>query len=118
MFRQQTGPLPAVSALRLNTVLTKLTLYDVDAGGIAKLVGVLSELPTLKTLEMEYCRIGSGGAKHLGKYNSHCKCPGLTLETVDIRKVAADIYFCSCLIITIICIQCNRLYLALPLSPA
>ena len=93
MITQQTGPLPAVSALRLNSVLTKLTLQSVDAGGIAKLAGVLSELSTLKTLELYLCRIGSGGAKHLGKYNSHCKCPGLTLETVDIKKVAADTFF-------------------------
>ena len=102
MIRQQTGPLPAVSALRLNTFLTKLTLQSVDAGGIAKLAGVLSELSTLKTLELWGCWIGSGDAKHLGKCNSHCKCPGLTLETVDIRKVAADTIFCSCFVITVI----------------
>ena len=98
-----------MSALRWNTVLTKLALYRVDAGGIAKLAGVLSELSTLKTLKMEYCWIGSGGAKHLGKYNSHCKCLGLAVETVDIRKLAANTIFFSCFVITIICIQCNLL---------
>ena len=86
MIRQQTGPLSAVFALRLNGVLTKLTLQYGDAGGIAKLAGVLFELSTLKTLELKWCRIGSGGAKHLGKYNSHCKCLGLAVETVDISK--------------------------------
>ena len=119
MIRQQTGPLPAVSALRWNTVLTKLTLESVDAGGIAKLAGVLSELSTMKSLQLNSCRIGSGGAKHLGKYNSHCKCPGLTLETVDIRKGAADTFFLQlfCYHYYILCIRCNRLYLALSLSP-
>ena len=66
MIRQQNGPLPAVSALRWNTVLTKLTLQLVHARGIAKLAGVLSELSTLKTLELCLCRIGSGSAKDLG----------------------------------------------------
>ena len=102
MIRQQTGPLPAVSALRWNTVLTKLTLRSVDVGGIAKLTGVLSELSTLKTLDLRWGRIGSGGAKHLGKYNSHCKCLGLAVESVDIRKLAANTIFYSCFVITVI----------------
>ena len=117
MIRQQTGPLPAVSAMRCNTVLTKLTLGSVDAGAIAKLAGVLSELSTLKTLELRVCRIGSGGAKHLGKYNTHCKCLGLAVETVDIRKVlvAAKRIFCSCFVITYYCMY--MMQQTLPSSP-
>ena len=84
-----------MSALRWNTVLTKLTLQSVDAGDIAKLAGVLCELSTgtLKTLKLRGGRICSGGAKHLGKCNSHCKCLGLAVETVDIRKGAANTIF-------------------------
>ena len=62
-----------MSALRWNSVLTKLTLKSVDAGGIAKLASVLHELSTLKTLELKDCRMSSGGAKHIGKCSSHCK---------------------------------------------
>ena len=76
--------LPAVSALRLNSILTKLTVRNVNAEGIAKLATVFSELPTLKNLELRDGRIGPDGAKHLGKYSNHCKC--ITI-TVDIRKV-------------------------------
>ena len=73
-----------MSALRLNSVLTKLTVRNVNAGGIAKLATVLSELPTLKSLDL-WGQIGPDGVKHLGKYSNHCKC---TVVTVDIRKVA------------------------------
>ena len=102
MIRQQTGPLPAVPALRWNTVLSKLTLQYVDAGGIAKLAGVLSELSTLKTLQLYKCRIGSGGAKHLGKYNSHCKCLRLAVKTVDIRKLAANTIFFAAVLLPLL----------------
>ena len=74
-----------MSALRLNSVLTKLTVTNVKAGCIAKLATVLSELPTLKSLVLWHGQIGPDGAKQLGKYNSHCKCIAIT---VDIRKVA------------------------------
>ena len=72
-----------MSALRLNSVLTKLTVRNVNAEGIAKLATVFSELPTLKSLELRG-HIGSDVAKQLGKYSNHCKC---TVVTVDIRKV-------------------------------
>ena len=74
-----------MSALRLNSVLTKLTVRHVNAGGIAKLDTVFCELPTLKTLELKNSFIGSDGAKQLGKYSNHCKGIGIT---ADIRKVA------------------------------
>ena len=81
-----------MSALRLNSVLTKLTLVSVDAGGIAKLAAVLSELSTLKTLELKRCKLGgSSGAKHLGKCNSHCGCVELTIDII--KKVAANTLF-------------------------
>ena len=87
-MKQETGFLPAVSALKLNSVLTKLTLCGVNAvnaTSIAKLATVFCELPTLKTLELKDSEIGSGGAEHLGKYSNHYKCIGIA---VDIRKVA------------------------------
>ena len=59
-----------MSALRLNSVLTKLTLCGVNAvnaEGIAKLATVFHELSTLKTLELKDSKIASGDAKHLGK---------------------------------------------------
>ena len=74
-----------MSALRLNSVLTKLTVKRVKAGGIAKLATVFSELPTLKSLVLRDGWIGPDVAKQLGKYSNHCKC---TVVTVDIRKVA------------------------------
>ena len=74
-----------MSALRLNSVLTKLTVRNVKAGGIAKLATVFSELPTLKSLVLRDGQIGSDGAKQLGKYSNHCM---RTVVTVDIRKVA------------------------------
>ena len=56
-----------MSALRLNSVLTKLTLWQVKAGNVAKLLTVLSELSPLKTLNLGWCEVGSDGAKQLGK---------------------------------------------------
>ena len=73
-----------MSALRLNSVLTKLTLRHVNAVNTAKLLAVLSELSTLKTLDLQWCKVGSGGAKQLGKYSTHCERIGII---VDIRKV-------------------------------
>ena len=86
MIKQQTGLLPAVSALGLNSVLTKLTLESVDAGGIAKLAGLLCELSTLKTLELMGCWFGSRGAKYLGKCNS-----GFIMNALDTELIAVSI---------------------------
>ena len=88
-----------MSALRLNSVLTKLVVGNVNAEGIAKLATVFSELPTLKSLELWGGRIGSDGAKHLGRfiYRNHCKC---TAITVDIRKVADS---ALCLFAAVLC---------------
>ena len=94
-----------MSALRLNSVLTKLTVRNVKAGGIAKLATVFSELPTLKSLELVGGQIGYGGAKRLGKYSNHCKCIAIS---VDIRKVAdsALCFFAAVLYsYTIMCIK-------------
>ena len=86
-----------MSALRLNSVLTKLTVRNVNAGGIAKLATVFSELPTLKSLVLRDGQIGPDGAQQLGKYSNHCKCIAIT---VDIRKGAdsALCFFCSCFV--------------------
>jgi len=81
-----------VSALRLNSVLTKLTFRFGDAVNTAKLLAVLSELSTLKTLVLQRCEVGSGGAKQLGKHSHHCECIGII---VDIRKVYdSTLYYC------------------------
>ena len=98
-----------MSALRLSSVLAKLTVKDVNAGGIAKLTTVFSELPTLKSLELLDGHIGSGGAKQLGEYSSHCKCIAIT---DDIKKVADSVLcflqlFC---IATLQCVLSNRFY--------
>ena len=91
-----------MSALRLSSVLTKLTVTNVYAVNIAKLVAVLSELPTLKSLELRDGHIGSDVAKHLGKYSNHCKCIAIT---VDIRKVA-DSALCFLQLFCIATLQC------------
>ena len=73
-----------MSALRSNSILTKLTLCGVNAGGIAKLATVFHEIPTLKTLELQCDWIGSDGAKQLGK----CYCSRHCGITADTKKVA------------------------------
>ena len=103
-----------MSALRLNSVLTKLTLRVGNAVNAAKLLAVLSELSTLKTLVLERCEVGSGGAKQLGKYSHHCECIGII---VDIRKVNGNtlLYFAAVLYsYTTICITQQTPPSALP----
>ena len=90
-----------MSALRLSSVLTKLTVTNVNAEGIAKLATVFSELPTLKSLKLRG-QIGPDVAKQLGEYSNHCKC---NVITVDIRKVA-DSALCFLLLFCIATLQC------------
>ena len=91
-----------MSALRLSSVLTKLTVTNVNPECIAKLTTVFSELPTLKRLKLWWGHIGSDGAKHLGKYSNHCKCIAIT---VVIRKVA-DSALCFLQLYCIATLQC------------
>ena len=58
-----------VSALRGNTVLTKLRLggCHIDAEGTSHLTQALCDIITLRTLDLNHSTVDSQGARHLGK---------------------------------------------------
>ena len=61
-----------VSALRGNTVLTELRLFDchIDAEGTSHLVQALCDITTLRVLDLSRNTVDSLGARHLGKLSA------------------------------------------------
>ena len=57
------------SALRGNTVLTELKLWEchIDAEGTAQLADVLCGITTLRVLDLSGNTVDTQGARHLGK---------------------------------------------------
>ena len=68
------------SALRGNTVLTKLSLElcGIDAEGTSHLTQALCDITTLRVLNLIWNTVGSHGATHLGKLSGGVWCYGLT----------------------------------------
>ena len=69
-----------VSALRGNTVLTELRLWDcgIDAEGTSHLAQALCDITTLRLLNLSRNTVDSQGAKHLGKLSGGVWGCGLT----------------------------------------
>ena len=68
------------SALRGNTVLTELRLFDchIDAEGTSHLVQALCDITTLRVLELSENSVDSQGARYLGKLSRGVWGYGLT----------------------------------------
>ena len=59
------------SALRGNTVLTELDLWDcgIDAEGTSQLAEALCGITTLRVLNLTWNTVDTQGARHLGKWS-------------------------------------------------
>ena len=68
------------SALRGNTVLTELRLWNcgIDAEGTSHLAQALCDITTLRVLSLNLNTVGSQGARHLGKLSGGVWGYGLT----------------------------------------
>ena len=75
------------SALRGNTVLTKLRLEycHIDAEGISLLAKALCDIKTLRELNLSYNAVGSESVEHLGELSGGVWGYGLTC---NIRSVS------------------------------
>ena len=72
--------LATVSALRRNTVLTELRLWNchIDAEGTSHLAQALCDITTLRVLDFNGNTVDSQGARHLGKLSGAVWGYGLT----------------------------------------
>ena len=68
------------SALRRNTVLTELRLWDccIDAEGTSHLAQAMCDITTLRVLQLGWNTVGSQGARYLGKLSGGVWGYGLT----------------------------------------